>query len=171
MTGSERTASIDRQLDASIAIFDGRIQHEQEVIGQQRGNGGGSGSGPDGTGPLGGTSANGKDGGAGNHDKGSGNGSGSNEGKDGKDGNGGNGGSNGQGKDGDGSKQGSVSGRGTGGPLAGGGGRAAIPPDISDGNEDDIVARQLREAAMAESDPELRDKLWQEYRNYKKSAK
>ena len=35
--------------------------------------------------------------------------------------------------------------------------------------DDDIVARQLREAAMAESDPELREALWQEYRNYKES--
>jgi hypothetical protein len=28
----------------------------------------------------------------------------------------------------------------------------------------------LREAAMSESDPELREKLWQEYRNYKKGG-
>ena len=42
-----------------------------------------------------------------------------------------------------------------------------IPPDIPDGNDDDIVARQLREAAMQEDDPSLREKLWQEYRNYK----
>jgi len=42
-----------------------------------------------------------------------------------------------------------------------------IPEDISDGTDDDIVARQLREAAMQEQDPELRDKLWDEYRKYK----
>jgi hypothetical protein len=29
------------------------------------------------------------------------------------------------------------------------------------------VARQLREAAENEKDPELREKLWQEYRDYK----
>jgi len=29
------------------------------------------------------------------------------------------------------------------------------------------VARQLREAAMREPDPDLRDKLWAEYRKYK----
>ena len=34
-------------------------------------------------------------------------------------------------------------------------------------NDDDIVARQLREAAENETDPELREKLWQEYRRYK----
>lgn len=35
--------------------------------------------------------------------------------------------------------------------------------------DDDIVARQLREAALAETDPELREKLWQEYYAYKES--
>ena len=33
--------------------------------------------------------------------------------------------------------------------------------------DDDIVARQLREAAEKEKDPELKKKLWQEYRKYK----
>jgi len=42
------------------------------------------------------------------------------------------------------------------------------PEDIPDGQDDDIVAQQLREAAMAETDPELRKKLWDEYRRYKK---
>lgn len=42
----------------------------------------------------------------------------------------------------------------------------APPPDIPNGRDDDVVARQLREAAMAESDPELREALWDEYRNY-----
>ena len=36
--------------------------------------------------------------------------------------------------------------------------------------DDDIVARQLREAAQAERDPQLREKLWQEYCTYKKST-
>ncbi len=35
--------------------------------------------------------------------------------------------------------------------------------------DDDIVARQLREAAEKETDPELKEKLWKEYREYKKS--
>ncbi len=46
---------------------------------------------------------------------------------------------------------------------------ANIPKDIGDGSDDDVVARQIREAAMNEEDPVLREKLWQEYRNYKKS--
>jgi hypothetical protein len=46
-------------------------------------------------------------------------------------------------------------------------GGATVPADIPDGRDDDIVARQLREAAQMEQDPELREKLWDEYRKYK----
>ncbi len=46
-------------------------------------------------------------------------------------------------------------------------GKSATPPDIPDGKDDDIVARQLREAAENEQDPALREKLWEEYRKYK----
>jgi hypothetical protein len=45
-----------------------------------------------------------------------------------------------------------------------------VPDDVGDGSDDDIVARQLREAAMTEEDPELREKLWEEYRRYKESV-
>jgi hypothetical protein len=38
-----------------------------------------------------------------------------------------------------------------------------------DYEDDDIVARQLREAAENETDPELKKKLWKEYEEYKKS--
>lgn len=41
------------------------------------------------------------------------------------------------------------------------------PEDIPDGSDDDVVARQLREAAENEADPVLREKLWAEYRKYK----
>lgn len=43
-----------------------------------------------------------------------------------------------------------------------------IPDDVGNGQDDDIIAKQLREAAMKEKDPELRAKLWEEYRKYKK---
>lgn len=44
---------------------------------------------------------------------------------------------------------------------------ASIPEDISaDGSGDDQVARQIREAAMAEKDPVIRDALWDEYRKH-----
>jgi hypothetical protein len=62
------------------------------------------------------------------------------------------------------------------GPVAGGspggstvtgqGGR----PSGSD-QDDDIVARQLREAAEKETDPELKKKLWKEYEDYKKASR
>ncbi len=41
-----------------------------------------------------------------------------------------------------------------------------VPEDIPEGRDDDVVARQIREAAMNESDPELREALWDEYRRY-----
>ncbi len=47
-------------------------------------------------------------------------------------------------------------------------GAEGVPDDIPDARDDDIIARQLREAAMQEQDPELREKLWEEYRKYKK---
>jgi hypothetical protein len=57
-------------------------------------------------------------------------------------------------------------------PGAGGGPGAETdqtfppPEDIPSGRDDDIVARQLREAAMREPDPVLREALWDEYRRY-----
>lgn len=45
--------------------------------------------------------------------------------------------------------------------------RGGIPEDIDNGSDDDIVARQIREAAQKETDPALREKLWDEYRKYK----
>jgi hypothetical protein len=67
----------------------------------------------------------------------------------------------------------------TGGGIGGAsrpGGDAGIPRDtakypppanIPSGSDDDVVARQLREAAMREPDPAIREKLWDEYRKYK----
>ena len=46
-------------------------------------------------------------------------------------------------------------------------GQGVIPQDIDDGSDDDIVARQIREAALKEKDPAFREKLWDEYRRYK----
>ena len=45
--------------------------------------------------------------------------------------------------------------------------RSGAVSGMPDGKDDDIVARQLREAAEQETDPELKKKLWEEYRNYK----
>ena len=43
--------------------------------------------------------------------------------------------------------------------------------DIPDAKDDDVVARQLREAALAETDPELREALWEELRRYLEKRK
>lgn len=40
------------------------------------------------------------------------------------------------------------------------------PDDIPSGRDDDVVARQIRELAMSEPDPELREAIWEEYRKY-----
>lgn len=55
-----------------------------------------------------------------------------------------------------------------GGPSTGEDGEETypVPDDIPEGRDDDVVARQIREAAMNESDPELREALWDEYRRY-----
>jgi hypothetical protein len=51
---------------------------------------------------------------------------------------------------------------GPGGPAGSGDG---LPADIPrDGSGEDQVAKQLREAALAEKDPAIRDALWNEYR-------
>ena len=43
-----------------------------------------------------------------------------------------------------------------------------IPDDIPDARDDDIIARQLREAATDEQDPTLKERLWEEYKRYKR---
>ena len=49
-------------------------------------------------------------------------------------------------------------------------GSAQHPKNRYDPEKDDIVARQLREAAEGETDPQLRVKLWKEYEQYKKNT-
>ena len=44
--------------------------------------------------------------------------------------------------------------------------RERTPDDIPLTVDDDIIARQLREAALTENDPALRERLWEEYRKY-----
>lgn len=164
MTTSERMARIDRQFDISFGVFDDQMRAEQGAIAGQRNGSGGSGGGAGAENSAGGDAAGG-DGGSGEGGESGQNGSGQN-------GQGGSG--NGQGPGGDGQSQGqgkgSQGGGGFGGGAKGGSGPSTVPADIPDGSDDDVVARQLREAAMAETDPELREKLWEEYRNYKKGA-
>lgn len=49
-------------------------------------------------------------------------------------------------------------------------GNGAVANEIPDGSDDDIIARRLRKAAEQETDPELKDKLWKEYVEYKKNT-
>ena len=44
------------------------------------------------------------------------------------------------------------------------------PKDVGTGNDDGVVAKSIREAAEKETNPELREKLWDEYRKYKKGS-
>jgi hypothetical protein len=155
MTTGERTAQIDHELDASFGVFDGRIRDEQAVIAQQRGGSGG------GTSDIGGDSDSERAGGS----DGAGEG-----GEAGQNGQGGNGAGDGTGDQPGQSEGRSGGGGGYGGGAGGGSGPNTVPADIPDGSDDDIVARQLREAAMKETDAELREKLWQEYRAYKKGT-
>jgi hypothetical protein len=49
-------------------------------------------------------------------------------------------------------------------------GKSAPPAGTPNGSDDDVVARQLREAAEKETDPVLKKKLWEEYRKYKQGT-
>lgn len=62
-------------------------------------------------------------------------------------------------------------GQGMGRGASGKGGRQGMPPGIPDGSDDDVVARQLREAAEKETSPALKEKLWEEYRKYKEGTR
>ena len=42
-----------------------------------------------------------------------------------------------------------------------------LPEDIPPADNDDIIAKQIREAALGEPDPQKQAKLWNEYRRYK----
>ena len=174
MTPGERTAQIDHELDASLGVFDGRMRDEQATLAGQRNGRGGSGGNAEGkeSGSDGNNSGEGagQTGSGANGDKNGAAGSGTNQNGQGSGAQG-----NGPGGNGQGQQQGGSGDRGGGGGVGGGGARGGsgpntVPADIPDGSDDDIVARQLREAAMKETDPELKEKLWQEYRNYKKGA-
>lgn len=162
MTTSERTARIDKEFERSFGVFDEQMRTEQSTVAGQRGARGGNGGQSNGAAGSGTESGSGKDAGgeAGSGDKSAG---GSGQQGNGQQGNGQSGGHGEQGS-------GQSGGGGFGGGPKGSGGPNTAPADIPDGSDDDVVARQLREAATNETDPELREKLWQEYRNYKKSA-
>jgi hypothetical protein len=162
-TPEERRGSIDRRLDDSLGTFDDRIRREQEAIAKERdardaANGSGAGSTTDaettsddsGTGSAGTEtppSTDNKKAGDGSAKEGTAADRSSRPGdlKSEK--------QRGAGKDNSGSASGG----------------AAGSKQIPDGSNDDIVARRLRKAAEQETDPELKEKLWKEYIEYKKN--
>ena len=159
-TPQEQVAALDEMLAAGLGEYDERLLREQERIkaaspNNNSGSGRGAGSGMGGEG-------------------GDGNGSdGEGDSQDGTEGNAGNQGRNSGGTAGDNSETGTMGGQSQGGAVdssqgsADSGDDSDQPADIGDGSDDDVVARQLREAAEKETDPELKAKLWEEYRRYK----
>jgi hypothetical protein len=53
---------------------------------------------------------------------------------------------------------------------SGAAGNGATAPKIVPGSDNDIIARRLRAAAEQEADPDLRAKLWKEYRDYQQGT-
>lgn len=169
-TPDERRDQVDRSLDASLAEFDAMLLKEQQAAAAKRaehrgGGPGGTGSGEGGEGEGGSGSGSG---GAAGQEKGAaaGKGKASEKGKAG-------------GRTADRSteppqgspeKAGERGSRNPAGGMAGPGDSASVPADVGDGRDDDVVARQLREAATKEQDPVIREKLWEEYRRYKRGG-
>jgi hypothetical protein len=149
-TDAERAAALDAELNADLGEYDQRLLREQERVKAARPRGAGDGGqGGAGSGVEGGEGAEGGRSGdiADNGDRGA-----TGEPRE----------------DGDLAAPPPASGA-AGGP----GHQTAVqdqPKDVPDGSGDDVVARQLREAAERETDPELKKKLWDEYRKYKKGT-
>jgi len=144
-TVDEQIAVLDAELFAGLGEFDEMLLREQERVRAAA--------------PMSDTAGGGSGGGAG--DAGTAEGTAGVEREEGKSGAESDG-------DGDGTRRyGGAAGRGARRQGSGQG----TPPDIPDGSDDDVVARQLREAAEKESDPELKKKLWEEYRKYKEGTR
>jgi hypothetical protein len=160
LTPAEQRAAIDRQLDASLGKFDEELQREQQRNAQQRDARAANAAGAvaDAMGDEAGSG--GRDSGALNRDRAGdlrseGPGGGAPTGER------------------------SASGGGPGGdPVASGGqsdssgvsGGGVNAREIPSGADDDIIARRLRRAAEDETDPELKEKLWKEYIDYKENT-
>ncbi len=162
-TAEERRGDIDKEMDAALAEMDELLLKEKKILAQERSEAmtaSASSSGGGGAGGMGGgMSAGGASGGQAGA-------TGSEASEGGQSASGGANTSGGSGSAPTGSHN--ASGAIEGSPSEDSEERKKrIPPDIPDGRDDDIVARQLREAAINEDDPELREKLWDEYRKYK----
>jgi hypothetical protein len=187
-TPDERRSGLDKQLDDSLGAFDAKLHKEQQKTAEERdarqatvsstiaaGADGSSGSGSAGAGTTGGTGATGAGAtgaGASATSRSSAGASGSSTatGADGASATEVPGPHRGKRDETRNSRAGDLkSDKGIGG-TASAGGNGALATIIADGNDDDIVARRLRKAAELETDPELKDKLWKEYVEYKKNT-
>jgi hypothetical protein len=151
-TLDEQLAVLDAELMGGLGDFDEMLLREQERVRAQtpRSDSAAAGGAGSGAGEAGGAEGSGEAGGSDGEAGGSGEGTEAFEGE-------------GDGSTGMGGRAGSQS--------QGGSRGKGVPSDIPDGDEDDVVARQLREAAEKETSPELKAKLWEEYRNYKKGTR
>jgi hypothetical protein len=148
-TPAERRAQVDGQLDASLGKFDEHLRREQQQVAgerDQRTAGGAQGGGGSPSGP-----------GDGSGDSRDSSGDLKSEGV--------------QGANRAGASGSGEAGAATAGAMPQGGGGSAGTKAIPSGDDDDIIARRLRKAAEAETDPELKEKLWQEYRDYKENTR
>ena len=166
-TNAEKTAAMLGQFEASLGDFDEKLLREQDRV---RANRPQTDSAEAGGGAAGGDSGTAGESGADSEGDSEGNSEGNEQRGD-------------TGEAGEGAEQGesqageqgsdSHSGAGANQPAdgsqgsIGSGNQSTVPDDIPDGSDDDIIARQLREAAEKETDPELKKKLWEEYRRYK----
>ena len=175
-TPDEHREGLDRDLDASLAAFDAMLLKEQQEVAAKRaehGTGGaGAGSGGEGEGGEsagGGGSAGGGSAGSSAQTADQGRTDGRRAGRDssGRRGADRSTGSSNSGDSGEGGREVATAPEGT--PTQGED-SSRVPADVGDGRDDDIVARQLREAAVKEEDPTIREKLWDEYRRYKRGG-
>jgi hypothetical protein len=161
LTPDERRAVLDRRLDESLGSFDKTLAGEQARNAAERDSRAATGTGSAGDDDTAGSelgdgtlaSAGGRQGDLRSE----------NAGRDASTAAQGGQGESGQGESGGGSgrDRGTVSGAGSGGPDR----------SRPSGEDDDIVARRLRRAAEQETDPELKEKLWKEYEDYKRNAR
>jgi len=154
-TLAEQIVSLDAELDKGLGEFDERLLQEQERIKAATPN----------------TNSDNASG-AGNDSEGSGQNSGAGTSGDGASGSNTSSSEN-EGRESEAAQRDAQPGAGDGNSRPGSGAPGKDsdqPADIPDGSDDDVVARQLREAAEKETDPELKAKLWEEYRNYKQGT-
>ncbi len=164
-SSAEEVELLDRQLARDLGAFDEMLLAEEKRLAarvpRQRASAGGrSGNGRSGEGRAGAAGAG--TAGGGTTDAAGGHGSDQGQGRDGTTGTPG-----AVGHAASGREQGGGKGR-TGAGVAGRDADGGRPADTGAmAADDDIVARQLREAAEKEADPELKKRLWQEYRKYR----